>query len=115
MRIPDEGEDFDSALPGIQEILTREAEGLDVTVTELQSLQERIPLPSSDEIARMRSGAKPLSRAAYLLGRLQRAMITVENIAADLRADAMADPPDPLDLGEADFNAIQSAVQQLQR
>jgi hypothetical protein len=118
MNRPEQDIDFDSALPGIQDVLARKAGDLDVAVEALQDLQARIPPPSPRELAWMRSGARPLSRAAYMLGRLQRAMVVVENVAADLRADAdtaAVDLPDAGDLGEADFNAIQAAADRRSR
>jgi hypothetical protein len=115
MNRPDQDIDFDSALPDIQDVLARKAGELDVTVEVLHDLQGRIPRPSPSELARMRSGVKPLSRAAYMLGRLQRAMVVVENVAADLRADADSEAVDLPDLGEADFNAIQAAAERLSR
>src|SRR5215207_7699862 len=80
--------DFETAtLPAILEILAQETESLDLEVEVLQSAQALIPLPSRTQVARMRRGTLPLSRTAYLLGRLQRAIVTLENVASDLRSD----------------------------
>jgi hypothetical protein len=102
-------------LPQILEILAKEMESLDLEVEVLQSAQAVIPLPSLDEVARMRRGALPLSRAAYMLGRLQRAILTVENVASDLRSDLEHGFGDleSVELVEADFNAIEAAVARL--
>ena len=102
-------------LPSILEILAKQVETLEVEVEVLQTAQAQIPLPSLTQVARMRTGTLPLSRHAYLLGRLQRAIVTIENVASDLRTDleqGFADP-DSLDLVEADFNAIEAAVTRL--
>jgi hypothetical protein len=102
-------------LPSILEILEKQVESLDLEVEVLQSAQSLIPLPSLTQVARMRTGALPLTRYAYLLGRLQRAIVMLENVASDLRTDlehGYADP-EKAELVEADFNAIESAVTQL--
>lgn len=102
-------------LPSILEILAKQVETLEVEVEVLQSAQARIPLPSLTQVARMRTGTLPVSRHAYLLGRLQRAIVTLENVASDLRIDLEHGYKDPesIDLIEADYNAIESAVTRL--
>jgi hypothetical protein len=102
-------------LPSILETLAKQVETLDVEVEVLQSAQARIPLPSLTQVARMRSGTLPLSRHAYLLGRLQRAIVTIENVASDLRTDLEHGYTNPAsaNLVEADFNAIEAAVTRL--
>jgi hypothetical protein len=102
-------------LPQILEILKKETESLDLEVEVLQAAQALIPLPSRTQVARMRRGTLPLSRAAYMLGRLQRAIVTLENVASDLRADLEHSFGDveTVDLVEADFNAIEAAVARL--
>jgi hypothetical protein len=108
--------DFETAtLPAILEILAQEVESLDLEVEVLQSAQALIPLPSRTQVARMRRGTLPLSRTAYLLGRLQRAIVTLENVASDLRSDLEHSFGDveAVELVEADFNAIEAAVTRL--
>jgi hypothetical protein len=103
-------------LPSILKTLAKQVETLDVEVEVLQSAQAKIPLPSLTQVARMRTGALPLSRHAYLLGRLQRAIVMIENVASDLRTDlehGYAATPGSADLVEADFNAIEAAVTRL--
>lgn len=102
-------------LPSILEILAKQVETLEVEVEVLQTAQAQIPLPSLTQVARMRTGALPVSRYAYLLGRLQRAIVMIENVASDLRTDlehGYADP-EAVELVEADFNAIEAAVTRL--
>ncbi|MES1242030.1 MAG: hypothetical protein ABUT39_10460, partial [Acidobacteriota bacterium] len=80
--------DFESEmLPSILETLAKRAESLDQEVEVLQAAQSQIPLPSLTQIARMRTGDLPVSRYAYLLGRLQRAIVMLENVASDLHTD----------------------------
>jgi hypothetical protein len=108
--------DFESmTLPSILEILAKQVETLEVEVEVLQTAQAQIPLPSLTQVARMRTGALPLTRHAYLLGRLQRAIVMIENVASDLRTDLEHgyEDPDRAELVEADFNAIEAAVTQL--
>jgi hypothetical protein len=108
--------DFESeTLPSILEILAKQVEALDLEVEVLQSAQALIPFPSLTQVARMRTGALPLSRYAYLLGRLQRAIVAIEDVASDLRADLEHGFEDfeSVELVEADFNAIEAAVTRL--
>jgi hypothetical protein len=108
--------DFETVtLPSILELLAKQVETLEVEVEVLQTAQAQIPLPSLTQVARMRTGTLPLSRHAYLLGRLQRAIVMIENVASDLRTDlehGYADP-ETVELVEADFNAIEAAVTRL--
>jgi hypothetical protein len=108
--------DFETkTLPSILDLLARQIETLDREVEVLQAAQSTIPLPSLTQVDRMRRGTLPLSRAAYLLGRLQTAIVAVENVASDLRTDLEHGFGDveSVDLVEADFNAIESAVTRL--
>ena len=107
--------DFDtSTLPKIVEMLARQLESLDLEVEVLQAAQAMVPLPSRTQVLRMREGAMPLSRAAYLLGRLQRAIVAMENVASDLRTDLEHGfDGETVELVEADYNAIEAAVARL--
>lgn len=102
-------------LPSLLETLAKQVEALDREVEVLQAVQAQIPLPSRTQVAHMRRGTLPVSRYAYLLGRLQRAIVTLENVATDLRTDLDHGYADPgsIDLVEADFNAIEAAVTRL--
>jgi hypothetical protein len=102
-------------LPSILEILAKQVEALDVEVEVLQSAQALIPLPSRTQVARMRRGTLPLTRHAYLLGRLQRAIVMIENVASDLRTglEHAFGNLESVELVEADFNAIEAAVARL--
>lgn len=102
-------------LPSILETLAKRVETLDVEVEVLQSAQSRIPLPSLTQVARMRTGTLAVSQHAYLLGRLQRAIVILENVASDLRTDLEHGyaSPESVELVEADFNAIEAAIARL--
>ena len=107
--------DIQTVLPAILGILAKQTEALDLEVEVLQSAQALIPLPSLTQVSRMKEGALPLSRFAYLLGRLQRSIVTIENVASDLRADLEHGFEDfeSVELLEADYNAIEAAVSRL--
>jgi hypothetical protein len=111
--------DFDtSTLPKILEMLQRQLESLELEVEVLQAAQSLIPpsnRPSRTQVHRMRERTMPLSRAAYLLGRLQRAIVAVENVASDLRTDLEHGfgELEAIELVEADYNAIEAAVTRL--
>jgi hypothetical protein len=114
MRKPER--DFDErTLPKILEMLDRQVESLDLEVEALQAAQALVPPPSPLQVARMRDRALPVSRTAYLLGRLQRAIVAVENVASDLRMDLEHGFRDveSFDLVDADYNAIEEAVARL--
>ena len=102
-------------LPSLLDTLAKQAEALDREVEVLQTAQAQIPLPSLTQVAYMRRGTLPVSRYAYLLGRLQRAIVTIENVASDLRTDLEHgyEDPESVDLVESDFNAIEAAVTRL--
>lgn len=114
MRRPER--DFEtSTLPKILETLERLLESLELEVETLQQIQAMVPVPSRLLVARMREGALPLSRPAYLLGRLQRSIVAVENVASDLRTDLehRFEDAESVELVEADYNAIEEAVTRL--
>ena len=114
MRRPER--EFDAEiLPKILEMLDRQLESLELEVEVLQAAQAMVPPPSRLQVARMRERALPMSRAAYLLGRLQRAIVAVENVASDLRTDLEHGFGDVehVELVEADYNAIEEAITRL--
>jgi hypothetical protein len=103
-----------STLQSILDLLAAETAALDLEVEVLQSAQELIPLPTLSQVVWMRKGLLPMSRTAYLLGRLQRALMAMENVASDLRTDLEHGfDPDDVDLVEADYNAIEAAIARL--
>ncbi len=104
-----------TTLPKILERLKRSLESLELEVDSLQEAQAMVPVPSRLLLARMRDGAMPLSRTAYLLGRLQRSIVAVENVASDLRTDLEHGfgEVETVELVEADYNAIEEAVTRL--
>ncbi|HEX3128130.1 MAG TPA: hypothetical protein VH394_12440 [Thermoanaerobaculia bacterium] len=109
--------DFEEqTLPKILELLEKQADSLDLEVEALQAAQALVdPPPSPQQVARMRERELPVSRKAYLLGRLQRAIVAVENVASDLRMDLEHgfEDVESFDLIDADYNAIEEAIARL--
>ena len=86
-----------------------QATALDRCAGIVQELQSRLPRPSREDIEEVRSGHRPMSRNEYLLARLQRVVVTLENVVSDLRVD--------LEYGfepgiEVDVNALAAAADQ---
>ncbi|HEX3128303.1 MAG TPA: hypothetical protein VH394_13315 [Thermoanaerobaculia bacterium] len=114
MRRPEK--EFDTeTLPKILEMLSQQLESLESEVEVLQAAQELVPRPSPLQVARMREGGLPMTKAAYMLGRLQRGIVALENVASDLRTDLEHGFGDveKVELVEADYNAIEAAVTRL--
>ncbi len=117
MNRPDPDACFDSEMPPILSILAREIGTLEAVSTVLEVAQELTPRPTLTEIHLMRIGARPLTRAAYLIGRLQRTLILLEVAASDLQSDLDGglDDIQSLDPAEVDFNAIEAALERFLR
>ena len=103
----------DGLVPGgLLEILAWQAKVLEETVEVLQQVQARLPIPSPEEVEEIRSRVRPMSRAAYLLARLQGHLVAIENVASDLRTDLEHGfDPEGVYMVETLFNALASAVQ----
>ena len=78
----------------------------------LQAAQSAIPAPTLEEVAKMRSGERPLTQEAYLLGIFQRVILTAENMASDLQAIDLETLRTVHDicLSEMELNAVEQAV-----
>lgn len=101
----------EAVLPALRRVLASEIGVLETAVGVFQDAQALIPLPAKEELAAMRKSRQPLSKAAYLLGRLQQGIVALENIASDLRTD-LEDGLESLDgvaLSAEEFNAIEAA------
>lgn len=93
-----------------------QAEILDRAAQILQEAQLSVPLPTREEIAELRRGG-PLSKEAYLLGVLQRVILSAENAASDLRIGVDPETLNNLDeirLSVVEINAIDAAFQERQ-
>jgi hypothetical protein len=94
--------------------LERETEVLDRSVGVIQEIQSQVPRPSREEVEEIRSGQRIMNRDEYLLARLQRVVVTLENVVSDLRVDLeYGFEPVPFDLLEDDVNALAAAVDEL--
>lgn len=97
-------------LPDLLRALRKQIRVLEGTVDALQQGQTRVPPPRMKEIAEMRSGKRPLSREAFLLGAYQRLLIEAENLISDLRSITHTTAWGAAHALEVDFNAIEAAV-----
>lgn len=107
------------ALPAdIARQILEQAEVLERVTQILQEAQDALPPPDPEEVALLREGGS-LSVAAYLIGLLQRAVMSTENAASDLRTGLDAETLAVLDQmrpSAVEINAIESALQErLQR
>jgi transcriptional regulator with XRE-family HTH domain len=104
----------DELAPGWIDVLTYEVSALEVACEVFQHLQALIPAPTRDEIARMRSGALPVTRYAYLISQLQSYLCSLENVASDLKVDLEYNfDPQGAEHLENFFNALDTAVERL--
>lgn len=78
---------LDELLEEVRETVLAQGESLDLVISVLETAQRSLPRVSLAELARMESGQRPVSRAAYLLGRLEGAIVDLEDVAGSLRED----------------------------
>ncbi len=91
-----------------------QAEVLERVARILQEAQDSLPPPDPEEVALLREGGS-LSVAAYLIGLLQRVLMSVENAASDLRTGLDVETLAVLDQMRpslVEINAIESALQE---
>lgn len=92
--------------------IQEQARLLDQVAQALQKLQNTLPAPSIKEVSTLRRGG-PLSIAAYLIGLVQRAIVSVENAASDLTTGLDEETLSCLDTmrpSAVEINAIESAM-----
>jgi transcriptional regulator with XRE-family HTH domain len=100
--------------PGWIDILTYQAAALEEASEVFQQLQELIPRPTPEEVARMRTGALPVTRHAFLIAQLQSFLCSLENVASDLKMDLeYGFDPQGAEYLENFFNALGTAVERL--
>jgi hypothetical protein len=103
-------------LSDLSKPIQEQADVLDRVAQILQEAQLSLPLPTREEIADLRRGG-PLSMEAYLLGVLQRVILSAENAASDLRAGIDPDTLKNINeirLSVVEINAIETALQERQ-
>jgi hypothetical protein len=93
----------------IRVLVEEQAAALDRCAGIVQEIQARLPRPSREDVEEVRAGRRPMTRDEYLLSRLQRVVVTLENVVSDLRVD--------LEYGfepgaEVDVNALAAAAEQ---
>lgn len=100
--------------PGWIDVLTCQATVLEEASEVLQELQGLIPRPTLTEVAEMRTGARPVTRYAFLIGQLQSYLCSLENVASDLKVDLeYSFDPQGAEHLENFFNALTTAVERL--
>jgi hypothetical protein len=93
----------------IRVLVEDQAASLDRCAGTVQEIQSRLPRPSREAIEEIRGGHRPMTRDEYLLARLQRVVVTLENVVSDLRVDLeYGFEPGP----EVDVNALAAAAEQ---
>ena len=100
--------------PEIARQILEQAEVLERVTQILQEAQDALPPPEPDEVALLRERGS-LSVAAYLIGLLQRVILSTENAASDLRAGVDEETLAVLDQMRpswVEINAIESALQE---
>lgn len=115
MPVDDETRERVGSLPAeLRELVEDQVEDLEQCAKILQEIQSRTPRPSQADIEAVRSGHRPMTRDEYLLARLQRILVALENIVSDLWADLEHEfEPGAVDLLEADINALAAAAAEL--
>lgn len=99
-------------IPAIVGVAAQVARMFELALELLQGAQALVPAPSLEEVAEMRQGKWPLTREAYLIGLLQRALVGTENLASDLRTldEETLRNVHEIELSALDFNAMKEAV-----
>jgi len=101
------------ALPAdVARQILEQAQALEQVAQILQEAQDALPPPAPEAIALLREGGH-LSVAEYLIGLLQRVIMSVENAASDLRTGLDVETLAVLDQmrpSAAEINAIESAL-----
>jgi hypothetical protein len=103
-------------LSDLSKPIQEQADVLDRVAQILQEAQLSLPLPTREEIVDLRRGG-PLGKEAYLLGLLQRVILSAENAASDLRTGIDPETLNHLDeirLSVVEINAIDAAFQERQ-
>ena len=99
-------------IPALVGVAAQVAQMFESALELLQEAQASVPAPGLEEVAEMRQGKRPLTREAYLLGLLQRALVGTENLASDLRAldEETLRNVHEIELSALEFNAMEEAV-----
>lgn len=100
--------------PEISQQILEQAEILERVTQILQEAQDALPAPDPEDVALLREGGS-LSVAAYLIGLLQRVIMSVENAASDLQTGLDVETLAVLDQirpSLVEINAIESALQE---
>jgi hypothetical protein len=99
--------------PELVSHLEKQADVLEQCAEILSYVQAMVPLPTAAEIEEIRGG-RAMTRDEYMLGRLQRVIVSVENAMSDIRVDLEYKfEPGGVDLLQVDINALLAAVERV--
>lgn len=94
-------------------VFLSQAEALEQSVATLQEIQGRLPRPTREDIEQVRKRNRPMTRNEYVLARLQKVVVILENVASDLHMDLeYGFEPSPFDIDHPDINALVAAVEE---
>ncbi len=105
---------LEELLEEVRETVLAQGEGLDLVISVLETAQRTLPRISLAELARMESGQEPVSKTAYLLGRLEGAIVDLEDVVGNLREDLERGlQASSLKLERAEFRDIEGAIRRV--
>jgi hypothetical protein len=106
---------LEELLEEVRETVVSQGENLMLVISVLETAQRTLPRVSLVELARMESGQRPVSKTAYLLGRLEGAIIDLEDVVGYLREDLGSglDHVSSVKLRPAEFRDIEGAIRRV--
>lgn len=106
---------MEDLLEGVRKIVLSEVERMAELISVLATAQRSLPRVSLAELARMESGERQVSKTAYLLGRLEGAMVDLEDVAGNLEEDLGngLDHVQEIKLAPAEFRDIEAAIRRV--
>lgn len=108
---------LDELLEEVREIVLSQAANLEGIISVLETAQRSLPRVSLAELGRIQRGEHPVSRTAYLLGRLEGAIVDLEDVAGSLKEDLGngLDHVASVKLAAAEFRDIEGAIRRVAR
>jgi len=98
--------------PELSRRILEQVQILEQAAQALQQAQDELPAPDAEDVALLWEGGS-LSVAAYLIGLLQRVVMSIENAASDLRTGLEEETLSNLDQmrpSAMEINAIEAAL-----
>jgi hypothetical protein len=106
---------LEELLEEVRKIALSQGENLVLVISVLETAQRSLPRLSLAELARMESGQRPVSKTAYLLGRLEGVIIDLEDVAAYLQEELGSglDHVSSVKLRPLEFRDIEGAIRRV--